>query len=251
VIIFLPLATKIRKFDLNAGFITNMVFANQLLDAGAVTMPFFLNQMALVTIGIATGLLMNLHIPYREQEIIEKQRAIEGDLKIMLEIFSYSLRNACRLGQDMDQRLEMLSEDIKEGLHLSYQYIDNRYLSKDHYYVQYMLMRKSQYKTMEAMRVSLRKKIMTQDFADALSKISMELAMEIETSNDGKAAMEKLEEVKAYYRNLPLPDTRRSFEDRAHLFVFLHQLENFIRIKMEFHQQHYAKYTAVSPAGTE
>ncbi len=235
VVVFLPLA---RKFDLASGFIINLVFANQLLDFGEVTIPIFLNQMGLLTIGVATGLLMNLHIPYREKDLIEKQQIIEGDLKIMLEIFGYSLKNACPLDQDMDERLDSLIKNIKEGLQLSYRYIDNRYLSPEHYYVQYMLMRKSQFKTLEAMKISLKKKIMTQDFADGLSKITLDLSKEINTNNSGVEAMKKLEDIKEYYRSLPLPKTRRAFEDRAHLFLFLHHLENFIRIKMEFYEKH-------------
>jgi len=182
--------------------------------------------------------LVNLHIPYREKDIVEKQQAIEWDLKIMLEIFGYSLKNACPLDQDMDERMDSLIKNIKEGLRLSYSYIDNRYLSTEHYYVQYMLMRKSQFKTLEAMKISLKKKIMTQDFADGLSKITMDLSKEINTDNPGVEAMKKLDDMKAYYRGLPLPKTRSAFEDRAHLFLFLHHLENFIRIKMDFYQVH-------------
>ncbi|NBG89273.1 aromatic acid exporter family protein [Isachenkonia alkalipeptolytica] len=234
VVVFLPVA---KKFDLESGFIINMVLATQLLGFGEVTTPIMLNQLGLVIIGLTTGLLMNMHIPYREKEIIRKQQVIEEDLRIMLEIFGYSLRNACPIGQDMDERMKSLIKNIKEGLRLSYRYIDNRYLSSEHYYVQYMLMRKKQFRTLEAMRTSLKKKIMTQMFADALSKICMDLSKEIHTDNDGVEAMKKLEDVKEYYRQLPLPETRKCFEDRAHLFVFLHHLENFIRIKMEFYQE--------------
>jgi|GEM_PF-339576 len=235
LVVFLPVA---KKFHLESGLIINMVLAIQLLDFGEITVPILFNQMGLVIIGLATGLLMNLHIPYREKDLIEKQEVIEEDLRIMLEIFGYSLQNACPIGQDMDERMKSLIKNIKEGLRLSYRYIDNRYLSPEHYYVQYMLMRKKQFRTLEAMGVSLKKKIMTQKFADALSRICFDLAKEIHTNNDGVEAMETLEAIKAYYRELPLPESRKCFEDRAHLFVFLHHLEDFIRIKMEFYHEH-------------
>lgn len=234
LVVFLPLA---KKFNLESGLIINMVLATQLLGFGAFTVPIFLNQMGLVVIGLATGLLMNLHIPYREKDIVKKQQAIEGDLKMLLEIFGYSLKNACPIGQDMDEGMGTLYRNIKEGLRLSYRYIDNRYLSPEHYYVQYMLMRKKQFRTLEAMEISLKKKIMSRDFSDALSTLCFDLAKVIHTNNDGVEAMKKLEDIKEYYRELPLPKTRKSFEDRAHLFVFLHQLENFIRTKMEFYQE--------------
>jgi len=232
LVVFLPMA---KKFHLESGFIINMVLATQLLGFGEMTVSIFFNQIGLVIIGLATGLLMNIHIPYREKDIIEKQKVIEEDLRVMLEIFGYSLHNACPIGQDMDERMKTLIKNIKEGLRLAYRYIDNRYLSSEHYYVQYMLMRKKQFRTMEAMRVSLKRKIMTQEFADALSKICFDLSKELHTNNDGIEAMKKLEDIKAYYRELPLPETRKCFEDRAHLFVFLHHLEHFIRIKMEFY----------------
>lgn len=233
VILFLPIALR---FDLQGGFITNLVFAHQLIDFGEVTVPIFLNQISLVTIGIGTGVLLNLHIPHGEEQIIQKQKEIDGDLRVLLEIFGYGLKNASPLDHNMEADMEKLSEHIREGLQLAYRYIDNRYLQRDHYYVQYMLMRKNQMKILEAMKRSLGNKVMSREFAESVSRVTLDLAGKIDTNSDGVASMEKLQEIKAYYRKLPLPESRREFEDRAHLFVFFHHLENFIQIKTDFYR---------------
>ena len=54
--------------------------------------------------------------------------------------------------------------------------------------------------------------------------------------NDGTRIMERIYEVYAEYRQMPLPQKRSEFENRAELFQFLQSFKSFIEIKAEFAQ---------------
>lgn len=234
LVLFLPLA---NLFKLESGFIINIVLVTHLLDFGAINFSHLLNEIALVTIGIAVGLLFNIHIPSLEKELKRKQAEIEKDLKVTLKRYALNLKNACLLDEDENDLHEKLYQNIKHGIKLAYRHSDNHYFKTNPYYIKYMEMRKRQFQILEAMQLSLKKTPLSRSFSDQISDLTLQLSLEISTENDGQLALKKLEKIQSYYESLPLPDTREIFEHRAHLLIFLNHLQHFIEVKKKFSEE--------------
>jgi uncharacterized membrane protein YgaE (UPF0421/DUF939 family) len=67
-----------------------------------------------------------------------------------------------------------------------------------------------------------------------LSEFTNEVALNIHEDNDCVELINKLNLLRKEYQNMELPKNRTEFENRALLFQFLNDLEDFLTIKKEF-----------------
>ena len=67
-----------------------------------------------------------------------------------------------------------------------------------------------------------------------MSKFTENIANNIYADNDCVELICKLNNLRNNYKEMQLPKTRDEFENRAMLFQFLNDLEDFLLIKKEF-----------------
>ena len=67
-----------------------------------------------------------------------------------------------------------------------------------------------------------------------MSRFTEDVAKEIYENNDCINLINKLDSLRKTYQAMELPKTREEFENRALLFQFLNDLEEFLIIKKEF-----------------
>ena len=75
---------------------------------------------------------------------------------------------------------------------------------------------------------------MTYEQTRILSELTREVAINIHEDNDCIELINKLTLVRKNYEMMELPKNRNEFENRALLFQFLNDLEDFLIIKKEF-----------------
>lgn len=95
-------------------------------------------------------------------------------------------------------------------------------------------MRIIQLDTMKRMKRHFSRFYMTYDQTRILSEFTNEVAMNLKEDNDCVELIDKLNLLRKDYEKMDLPKNRNEFENRALLFQFLNDLEDFLVIKKEF-----------------
>ncbi len=95
-------------------------------------------------------------------------------------------------------------------------------------------MRELQFRRLEEMNRLLRKVIFNQSEAELLSRFTDELANDFHEQNDGNYMLLELGKIKEAYFRLPLPASTIEFQNRAFLYQYMNDLENFVEIKQQF-----------------
>jgi uncharacterized membrane protein YgaE (UPF0421/DUF939 family) len=75
---------------------------------------------------------------------------------------------------------------------------------------------------------------MTFEQTKILSEFTNNVAMNLHEDNDCLELLERLNLLRKDYKNMELPKNREEFENRALLFQFLNDLEDFLNAKREF-----------------
>ena len=67
-----------------------------------------------------------------------------------------------------------------------------------------------------------------------LSAFLKKISVEYHKDNDVKALLDELAQIHNKMKNVPLPQTRTEFEDRANLFTLMERLKDFLQVKRDF-----------------
>ena len=70
--------------------------------------------------------------------------------------------------------------------------------------------------------------------ATLLSDFLEKVSSEYHKDNDVKSLLDELALIHDKMKNVPLPQTRTEFEDRANLFTLMERLKEFLQIKRDF-----------------
>jgi len=230
LLIFIPIAIHLHAAE---GIIVNTVLASHLISYHQITAQVFKNEMSLVVLGALVALLLNLHMPDREKGLKEAQSKVEKQIRALLWTMSLNMRNLCTIHDEEPSILE-LESIIKDAKKQSYVYMNNHFLQENSYYLEYFQMRQSQLYRLKYMREHLDMVFVNQDEAMTLSRFTGRLAYEYDEGNDGVSLQKRLHEIKLNFQSAELPKSRLDFENRAALFQYLNDLDEFIAIKIRF-----------------
>lgn len=228
--IFIPI---VLKLDARAGLVVNTVLITHIFALEKISVAIILNELVLLLLGIIIALLFNLHVPNSERSIKNLQVKLEEQLRGVLRLMASNLRNYCEINGTYATLTELkstINEGIKQAeiLHNSY------YMKNNHYYMDYFKMRKNQFRRLEYMQEHCNRVFITLDEAKPLSNFTDRLAEQIHEYNTGFTLLKELNGLRLSYQLSELPKSREEFENRAMLFQFLNDLEEVIKIKMEF-----------------
>lgn len=230
LLLYIPIVLMLKA---SVGLVVNTVLITHLFAQNTITFFGLANEMLLMVIGIIIALIMNLHMPTREEEIILLQRKLEEQLRVFLKTMSDNLRNHCEINGH-HVTLEELKQTIDEGREGALAFINSYYFKDNRYYLSYFDMRKQQYGRLKYMQEHCNKVFITQKEASILSDFTLSLAGVIHEYNTGEILLKDLEVMRVYFKGSELPRTREEFENRATLYQYLNDLEEFILIKIRF-----------------
>lgn len=230
LLIYIPILLKLNA---SVGLVVNTVLVTHLFGLSQITAQGLLNEVLLMFIGISIALIFNLHMPSTENDIIKLQRELEEQMRSFLRTMSFNLKNNCEINGH-HVTLQDLKVTIDAGRDKAIAFINSYYLKENSYYLSYFDMRSLQYERLKYMQEHCNTVFITQSEAAVLSDFTLNLAGVIHEYNTGGLLMKDLEELRAYFKNSQLPKTREEFENRATLYQYLNDLEEFLLIKIRF-----------------
>lgn len=230
LLIFIPITKSLKIGD---GLVVGAVLSTHLLSSSNINLSWILNELALTIIGIATAMIFNLYTDSLEdifennkEEIEEKYRKILSDMSLTLVTHTVPIYE-----QKLFNSVEKL---INESRIIAKRINDSYIIKSDYYYINYINMRAMQLDTIKRMKKHFFRFNMTYEQTIMLSKFTEDVSKEIYENNDCISLINRLDFLRKTYKSMDLPKTREEFENRALLFQFLNDLEEFLVIKKEF-----------------
>lgn len=232
LLIFIPIAVR---FNLEEGIVVSAVLITHLLVEGSVETFWILNELGLMVVGVVVALVLNLYIPSMEEEIKEDQIYIEKNMKEILIHMSVALKKHYVSIRE-EELFTSLEARLKMAKKRAYKNLNNYFLLDASYYVQYVEMRIKQFETIKRMREHFKRFFTTYKQTIIISNFTEKIAHCIYEGNSAESLLRDLEILREEFKKMPLPVTREEFENRAMLYQFLNDIEQFLNIKKEFAQ---------------
>lgn len=237
LIIFIPttMALKIEE-----GMVVGSVLSTHLLISTNINVSWIINEVQLTVIGIGVAMMFNLYTASLEEHFEKNKSRIEDSYRVILSDMAASL-----ITQSVpiyEQKILLEVEDLVNKSKVMAQIINNNHLlRKNNYYINYIDMRIKQLEAMKRMKRHFSRFYMTYEQTKLLSEFTNNVAMNLHEDNDCVELIEKLRLLRKDYANMELPKNRNEFENRALLFQFLNDLEDFLFVKKEFKENFNSK----------
>ncbi|NME81826.1 aromatic acid exporter family protein [Clostridium sp. SM-530-WT-3G] len=230
LLIFIPLTIK---FNIVEGMVPATVLSTHLLTSSNINALWILNEILLTVVGVGVAMLFNLYSASLDEDYENNRIKIEEQYKLILTDFSLSLVTQ-ELPTEEKEVFENTEKILIETKEMA-QKISMNYLFKSHkFYLDYVDMRIAQFDTLKRMKKHFSRFYMTYNQTRMLSEFTHGVALNIYADNDCRELIEKINLLREGYKKMELPRDRREFENRALLFQFLNDLEDFLIIKKEF-----------------
>ncbi|NQN94672.1 aromatic acid exporter family protein [Streptococcus suis] len=229
--LYVPLA---YRFNWEAGIAPSTVLVTHLLLEQDISLIFLGNELTLFLIGAGLALLFNLYMPSQEKKIQAYHDQVEDLLKQILLRFEAFLLNGD--GRNEAELITQLDQTLDEALKVVYLDRHNQLFQQTNYQVHYFEMRAAQNKILRTMAGNINKCLLEGRENVILSSLFERTAQQLSRENSAKELLLDIELFHATFRERPLPQTREEFETRATLFQLLHDMEAFIRLKVDFYE---------------
>lgn len=229
--LYVPLA---YRFNWEAGIAPSTVLVTHLLLEQDISLIFLGNELTLFLIGAGLALLFNLYMPSQEKKIEAYHDQVEDLLKQILLRFEAFLLNGD--GRNEAELITQLDKTLDEALKVVYLDRHNQLFQQTNYQVHYFEMRAAQNKILRTMAGNINKCLLEGRENIILSSLFERAAQQLSRENSAKELLLDIELFHATFRERPLPQTREEFETRATLFQLLHDMEAFIRLKVDFYE---------------
>lgn len=230
LLIFIPIAKKLK---IEEGIAVGAVLSTHLLVNNNIDLGWIVNEEAITFIGIGVASLFNLYMPSLDDKFNENKETIEKLYRDIISDMAKSLVTKA-IPVNEKKRLEEVESLVEDTRSLAYKINNNNLFKKNLYFVDYIEMRSKQLEAIKRMMSHFSRFSITYDQTLIMSKFTENIANNIYADNDCVELICKLNNLRNNYKEMQLPKTRDEFENRAMLFQFLNDLEDFLLIKKEF-----------------
>jgi len=230
LLIFIP-TTQVLK--ISEGMVIGAVLSTHLLMSTNINVSWIINEAGLTIIGIGIAMVFNLYSISLEDNFEKNKERIEDYFRAIISDMAVSL--VTQAVPVYEQEVFLSVEKLIKNTKVMAQIINNNHLFKNNdYYVSYTDMRTIQLEAIKRMQRHFSRFYMKYNQTRILSEFTNDVAMNIHEDNDCIELIDKLNLLRKDYKNMELPKNRTEFENRALLFQFLNDLEDFLIIKKEF-----------------
>lgn len=230
LILFIPLAVKAKVVE---GIVPASVLVTHLLGEGHISIMLLINEVLLMIVGAGIALIVNIYMPSLEKDLIREKQKLEENMFDIFIKMEKALQSDCKQ-LEIEKELEELRDALTQGRIKATQYRNNAFMSDRSLYEKYFDMRYSQYQIMLYMYKHFERFYKVTPGADQIAQLTREVALSVK----GKIAVETLlldlEMLREAFRHSELPITREEFENRAMLYQFLTDMEQFLNVKHLF-----------------
>lgn len=245
LIIFIPTAVRCKVTE---GIVPASVLVTHLLGEGAIHSNIIMNELLIMLVGVGIALIVNLYMPSLEECLLVEKKKIEAQMYLIF----LKMEQALKMDHqklDIQNELEILEEGLKNGMARATQYRNNSFIGNKSLYEKYFDMRFSQYQVILYMQKHFEHFYMLAKEAYKVAELTHQVAQSIQGKILVEELLEQVEELREHFKTSHLPTSRDEFENRAMLYQFLTDIEQFLYVKKIFksrlsetERQEYSKY---------
>lgn len=211
----------------------NSVLISHFVTVGVMNMETAANEVFIFMVGISAGILANMHL--RKRTDYAEQLMQEMDAQIVKILSRMSERILDKDISDYNGAcFQVLAQQIEHARKVAEENYNNQFNPDDTFDLEYIAMRDRQRMVLYEMYKNVRSLHTTPVTAKRISDFLRDMSEVFEKGNNGKDLMQEFLQMDAWMKSKPLPVERKEFEDRARLFCLMRDMEEFIRIKVEF-----------------
>lgn len=220
------------KRNIEEGLAVTVVLSTHLYLSD-ISFMWIINEFSILIIGIVVATIINLFMPALEDEFNEGKIAVEKSYEKILDSMANSLlTQTVNINEDI--LFKSASVEIEKIKNISSKISENRLIEGDYYYSLYSNMRANQYNTLVRMRRHFERFYISYEQTEIIASFTKKVAENIGEKNDCIHLLNELIDIRAIMREMKLPKTREEFENRALLYQYINDLEEFLTVKHVF-----------------
>lgn len=233
VIFLLVLVTEFTNTQ--ATLSVNALIAMHFFTSTTYALPFVLNELYLLLLGIVIAIVLNLFNDYRATTVDLVSKVRETDTK-MLELLAQVVEymESQKTNTTLWKELKQTEAELYTYLSESIEFQDNTFSDHPQYFIDYFNMRIRQFHVIHNLHYEIRR-IRTMPVQ---SKIIIEFlqvcCMKVYEHDIPETQSHILDQIFEVMKTEPMPVTRAEFESRALLYHILMDLEDVLKAKEEF-----------------
>lgn len=211
----------------------NSVLISHFVTFGVMNVETVANEVFIFMIGVSAGILANMHL--RKRTDYAEQLMQEMDTQIVKILSRMSERILDKDISDYNGAcFQVLTEQIEVARKIAEENYNNQFNPDDTFELEYIAMRDRQRMVLYEMYKNVRSLHTTPVTAKRISDFLRDMSEVFEKGNNGNDLLQEFLQMDVWMKSKPLPVERKEFEDRARLFCLMRNMEEFIRIKVEF-----------------
>lgn len=227
LLLLIPICVYLHVSD---GIVTSTVIILHLYLEKQISLTLVWNEIALLIIGIGIAMLLNWYMPNREKELKEYQTKIEKHFSTILHEFAAYLREG---KHDWDgKEITETSELIKQAKDLALRSVEN-HVHSEYFYYRYFEIRERQFEILVRIASEISTLNQSGEPEQIVADFLDQLADAVHPGNTATIYLEKLDQVRAQLKELPLPTTQEAFEKQAVLQHFVKEMRRYLLIKRD------------------
>lgn len=226
LLLTIPLLVYLKLKD---SILTSSVIMFHLYVVQEINQEFIFNELAILTIGIFFGLIINFYMPHSDPKLLKFQEKIENNFRKILHEMAVYLRqgesdwNGAEILETAD-----LIKQAKETARISTENYDEE---KDRYFYRYFKMRGRQFAILERIMPMVSHLHQTLPQGKRIAEFLDHIADAVHPGNTADVHLEELHKMIKEFKQQPLPKSREEFETRATLLQLVHEMERYLLIK--------------------
>lgn len=230
-VFLLLFAAGCQVFGLEGGLSMSTVLVLHFWTARAMPPASVVNELALMAIGIAAGIVTNLYMPRQTAQIRADQSHIDETIRQILR----RLADAIAGGPAPDgSQFEELGSRLETARRRARAYMENSFNSDTRYFLEYIDLRRRQRDILAAIASNTQRLGAETPQAEAVAAYTRHIADSLHEYNNARTLLDELETVRRAFRESELPATREEFETRAVLVEIVYLIRRLLQCKKEF-----------------
>ncbi|MEH7454610.1 aromatic acid exporter family protein [Gottfriedia acidiceleris] len=236
VIYFLLTIPLLVTLRLQEGIIPSSVIVLQIYVSNNKSISFLFNQVEILAVGILIALIMNTYMPSIEKKMIESQKKIEQNFKMLLLGIALKMK-----GKDEESQNDLIVETkmlLQTAKTLAYRQVENSFIKSNLYYINYFEMRERQFEIISNQIIPLLKKVtLNYPHSKIVAEFFEDTGVYLKEKSTGIELLGEFSHMMNDFKKMPLPESRDEFETRASLMMIVYELEKVISLKLEFYSE--------------
>jgi len=220
-------------FNIPEGIVASTVLVTHILTIDKISINFILEEILLLLIALSIAFILNMFYPEFDKSKI-KRNLIKTDKIIEDQLLKiYHLLTNKEINYNINPKLE-LNKIVNESI------IQERNLLtvNSSTYVKYLYMRTMQLDILLKIEKQISSLIISHAYQIKIANFIYKISENISFENKASFLLNDLKELNDFFKVEPLPKYRYEFELRAVLYIILNELEQFLQIKINFHNTH-------------